>query len=91
MFFKWHGSPNPPVLERRKTLWWARLSRRTLRKIIKKWGLILDPHLSIFGVPKNLKQSIRAEFLGVLDGVLKMKPRPGLQKVRFCNYLLHLS
>ena len=43
------------------------------------------------GSPKNLKKSIRALFLGVSEGVLKMEPRPGLQKVRFCNYLLHLS
>ena len=57
----------------------------------KNGGLILDPHLSIFGVPKNAKKSIRAEFLRVSEGVLKMKPRPRLQKVRFCNYLLHLS
>ena len=29
------------------------------------WGLKWDPHLSIFGVPKNTKKSIRALFLGV--------------------------
>ena len=33
-------------------------------KSSKNGGLILDPHLSIFGVPKNTKKSIRAEFLG---------------------------
>ena len=60
-------------------------------KSFKNGGLILDPHLSIFGVPKNAKKSIRALFLGVSEGVLKMDPHPGLQKVRFCCYLLHFS
>ena len=84
VFFNRHGSPEPPVLERLWTLRWARLCRRPLiPKSSKNGGLILDPHLSIFGVPKNPKKSIRAEFLGVLEGVLKMEPRPGLQKVRF--------
>ena len=65
--------------------------RYFILKSFKNGGLILDPHLSIFGVPKNAKKSIRALFLGVSEGVLKMEPRPGLQKVRFCGYLLHLS
>ena len=51
----------------------------------------MNPHLNIFRDPKNPQKSTRAEFLGVSDGVLKTDPRPGLQKVRFCYYLLHLS
>ena len=43
------------------------------------------------GDPKNHKKAIRAEFLGVLDGELKMELRSGFQKVRFWCYLLHLS
>ena len=39
VFFNWHGSPKPPVLERRKTLWWARLCRRPLTKNRQKMGV----------------------------------------------------
>ena len=44
-----------------------------------------------FRGPRNLKKSIRVEFLGVSEGVLKIKHRPGLQQKIFCYYLLHLS
>ena len=49
------------------------------------------PPFHIFRDPKNPQKSTRAEFLGVSDGVLKTDPRPGVQKVRFCHYLLYLS
>ena len=39
VFFKRHGSPNPPVLERRKTLWWARPSRRPFFQNRRKMGV----------------------------------------------------
>ena len=53
VFFNWHGSPNPPLLERRKTLWWAPLSRRTLCKIVKKWGSHFRPPFVHFVGPKK--------------------------------------
>ena len=62
-----------------------------LFKIVQKWGSHFRPPFVHFWGPKNPKKSIRVEFLGVLEGLLKMEPRPGLQKVRFCYYLLHLS
>ena len=83
--------PIPPVLERRKTPVGCPYDPYPFPKSSKNGGLILDPHLNIFGVPKNAKKSIRVEFLGVSEGVLKMEPRPELPKVRFCYYLLHLS
>ena len=57
--------------------------RDSLFKSFENGGLILDPHLSIFGVPKNAKKSIWALFLGVSEGVLKMDPLPGFQKMSF--------
>ena len=35
-------------------------------KSSKNGGLILDPHLSIFGVPKNAQKAVRAEISGGL-------------------------
>ena len=61
------------------------------QKLVQKMSLKYVPHLSIFGVPQNVQKSIRADFLGVPNGVLKMVPRPGIHKVRFCYYLLHFS
>ena len=60
-------------------------------EIVEKWGSHFRPPFVHFWGPKNPKKSIRVEFLGVSEGVLKMEPRPGFQKVRFCHYLLHLS
>ena len=57
----------------------------------RKMGVSFRPPFEHFRGPKNLKKSIRAEFLGVSEGLLKMEPHPGLQKERFCYYLLHLS
>ena len=49
------------------------------------------PPFHSFRDPKNHQKSTRAELLGVSDGVLKTDPRPGLQKMRFCCYLLYLK
>ena len=49
------------------------------------------PPFHSFRDPKNHQKSTRAELLGVSDGVLKTDPRPRMQKVRFCHYLLYLS
>ena len=50
-----------------------------------------NPHWSIFWDPENPQKVARAEFSGVLHGAQKRGPRPGVQKVRCCCYLLHLS
>ena len=43
------------------------------------------------GDPKNHTKKDKGRIFGGPGGELKMELRPGLQKVRFCCYLLHLS
>ena len=57
----------------------------------KKTSQKRNPHWSIFWDPENPQKAARAEFSGVSHGTQKRGPRPGVQKVRCCHCLLHLS
>ena len=81
VFFNWHGSPKPPVLERRKTLWWARLCRQPFTKNHQKMGVSFYTPIRAFVGSQKSQKNDPGLILKGLGGVLKMELRPGLQKV----------
>ena len=62
-----------------------------IKKASSKKALKKTPHSSIFRDPKNPQKAARAEFEVVSDAVQKSGPRPGVETMRFCYYLLHFS
>ena len=69
VFFNRHGSLKPPVLERRKTLWWARLSRRTSGAKRPKMGVSFETSIRAFlGSLKSQKNDPGLIFRGLGGG-----------------------